>query len=154
MRYILDPRLKSEAVARREYLLEIFHLYFILQAPCDVVSTLAPSAIILSSFPTTVEDDICIICGHNDFVAKVLQMSATEIPETSIYLITCAHQYINKYYVKGKKVYLIPQEKEYAHTHIGSYFGFKFGITDAELNMYNSREITIRGKLHESFRRL
>ena len=152
MKYILDPQLQMEKAARLRYLYEIFDVYFIEKSPG--VEGLLSEAIVFESFPSTFENDICIICGHNLFVAATLNVFNSEIPEKNIFIISCANRCRELYRVKGKNIFLSPQDDEYAYTHLGKFFGFDFNITDAELNLYNNHWATAEEKLYSAFDRL
>lgn len=154
MRYFLDRRLGASKNARREYLYETFKVFFV-ELPSNAVDDgLGREAIILQSFPTTVDEDVCIICGHNSFVAHILQNYSSEFFEKEIFIISCAHGYREQYHVKGKKVYLVSQVNDYVNQHFGKAFGFEFAITDAELNMYNNSKATIKEKLLAEFTKI
>ena len=154
MRYFLDRRVGACKDARREYLYETFKVFFIELPSSAVGEGLNRTAIVFQSFPSTFEENICIICGHNSFVAHILQNYGSEIPEKEIFIISCAHGYREQYHVKGKKVYLVPQVNEYVNQHSGQAFGFEFAITDAELNMYNNSKATAKEKLLAEFERI
>lgn len=154
MRYILDPSLGAYKDARREYLYDTFKVFFFEHLAGSMNEGITQSAIVFQSLPTTFEEDICIICGHNSFVARILQNFSSEIPEKNIFIISCAHRYREQYHVKGKKVYLVPQVNEYVNVHLGKTFGFEFSITDTELNMYNNSKATAREKLLVEFERI
>ena len=154
MRYFLDRRLGTHKDARREYLYDTFKTFFIELPNSSMNEGLARVSIVFQSFPTTFEENICIICGHNSFVAHILQNYSSEIPEKEIFIISCAHGYREQYHVKGKKVYLVPQINESVDQHSGKVFGFEFAITDAELNMFNNSKATAREKLLAEFNRI
>lgn len=148
MRYILDPLFTSEVDARIKYLYKTFHLYFVPMIPYSKYDN---KKAVLISFPFCVEADICMICGHNNFVACILQNQENEIYETNIYIISCAKKYHEFYNVSGKNVFIVNQMDEYAYTYYGKDYGFGFDITDSELNMYNCKKVGIRDILQEGF---
>ena len=154
MRYFLDPSLEKHKNARREYLYDIFKIFFVELSDCSMTDGLGRGAIVLQSFPATYEANVGIICGHNSFVAHILQQYGLEMPEKELFIITCEHKYRTKYYVKGKKIYLAPQVKGFANQHNGALFGFDFDITDAELNMFNTGNIAPKEKLLSVFNRI
>lgn len=154
MRYFLDPRLGRNKDARREYLYETFKVFFVELPSSAMDERLGKSTIVFQSFPTTFEENVCIICGHNSYVAHILQIYGLEIPEKEIFIISCAYGYREQYHVKGKKVYLAPQVNEYVNQHSGKTFGFEFAITDTELNMYNNSKATVKEKLLAEFTRI
>ena len=145
MRYFLRCGNKSEVSARREYLQQIFHLWFIEKGSIG-------SFIVLESIPLSAESDICLIYGHNNEVATLLKDHSESIPEKNIFIIACLTNNPKDFIVPGKKIYIAPQKKdEGVKLRKGTEFGFVFDISDVELNLYNSRVEGICDKLTGAF---
>ena len=147
MRYFIHSKHFEDIFARKQYIEEVTKLYFIQQHNLG-------NFIVLQSFPFTSEQDICLVYGHNYEVANFLQKQIIEITEKKIFIISCERKYRSAYLVKGKKIYISPQQEEYVKLRDGHAYGFDFDISDVELNLYNSRLNTIWGKLTNSFIKL
>lgn len=154
MRYILDPQFSNQIDARQKFLRSAFGLPFMQKgsgSPNEIMAQLAYEFI---SFPASFESDICILCGHNSFIASVIEKYGAMFPEKNIYLITCEAGYREKYRIKGKNIYIAKQIKGYARLRNGNDFGFGFDITDAELAIYNCPLSSPKEKLSVGFGKL
>lgn len=148
MRYFLRCGNKSETFARREYLEQTFHLWFIEK---EIVG----SFIVLESVPLSAENDICLIYGHNTEVASLLKNHLEHIPEKNIYIIACLTNNPKDFIAPCKKVYIAPQKKgEGVKLRKGNEFGFDFDISDVELNLFNSQNQDMHDKLASVFDRI
>ena len=148
MRYFLRCGNKAETIARREYLEQTFHLWFIEKGTID-------SFIVLESIPLSVESDICIIYGHNTEVATLLKNHRESIPENNIFIIACLTNNPKDFIVPCKRVYIAPQNKgEGIKLRKGTEFGFDFDISDVELNLFNSQNQNMHDKLASVFDRI
>lgn len=148
MRYLLRCGNKAETIARTEYLEQTFHLWFIEKGTID-------SFIVLESIPLSAESDICLIYGHNYEVAALLKNHRDRIPEKNIFIIACLTKNPKDFIIPCKRIFIAPQEKdEGVKLRLGSEFGFKFDISDVELNLFNSRTESIYDKLVLSFKRI
>ena len=146
MRYLLRGKNYSQIFARRDYLSKTFNLWF-------TVKGVIGSFVVLESFPHTIEDDICIIYGHNNEVADLLRKYEGFIPEKNIFIIACYTKNPKDFIVLGKNIFVAPQKKdEGVKLRKGSEFNFEFDISDVELNLFNSRIDNIYDKLKCAFK--
>ena len=131
MRYFLRKEQRSELSLRRQYLYDVFKLYFIQTGEIG-------GFYILESFPF-VNDDIALIYGHNYEIVFFFKKYSAELKEKNIAIISCETDVPKGYFLKNKKIFLAPQRKGKAELLIGKDYSFEFDITDAELLLYNSR---------------
>lgn len=148
MRYLLRCGNKAETIARREYLEQTFHLWFVEKGTID-------SFIVLESIPLSAESDICLIYGHNTEVATLLKNHRESIPEKNIFIIACLTNNPKDFIVPCKKVFIAPQKRgEGVKLRNGTEFGFDFDISDVELNLFNSHTQDTLNKLTSVFDRI
>lgn len=148
MRYFLHKEKELEIRARREYLEQTFHFWFVEREQID-------SFIVLESFPSTAEKETCIIYGHNFEVADLLKNHSICIPEKNIFIIACLTKNKRDFILFGKRTYIAPQKtNEGIKLRYGREFGFKFDISDVELNLFNSKTESIYDKLRLAFDRI
>lgn len=144
MRYFLQKEFEASFIKRRNFLYDISNLYW-------VPETNNSDFLCLKSFPYNINDDICIVYGHNNKTYELIKNSGI-IYEKNVYIIACAINYREKYKKIDKNVYFSPQdESDTLAPYIGDEFGFDFDITDVELNLYNCREKDFRQKLNLCF---
>lgn len=155
MRFFFDTSCELLLSERQEYLLDVFHAYFL---PVEVTSTAANGLtarfMVLQAFPFSYEPEICIVYGHNYSISVLLNSNDNLVKERNVFIISCEHSSRKAFSIKNKAVYLAPQEDEYAPVLIGDAFGFSFDITDAELNLYNSGKDKPMDKLLDVFTRI
>lgn len=148
MRYFLRYGNKTETLARREYLEQTFHLWF-------VEKEIIGSFVVFESVPISAGSDICLIYGHNTEVATLLKNYQNSIHEKNIYIIACLTNNPKDFIVPCKKVYIAPQKNgEGVKLRKGSEFGFGFDISDVELNLFNSKIQDMHDKLTSVFERI
>ena len=148
MRYFLHKEKALEISARKEYLEQTFHFWFVEREPIN-------SFIVLESFPSTAEKEICIVYGHNYEVSYLLKNHSICIPEKNIFIISCLTKNKRDFILPGKRTYVAPQKaNERIKLRYGYEFGFEFDISDVELNLFNSNVKNIYDKLKLSFDRI
>ena len=138
----------EEIVGRKEYLYDVFKLYFVNGKSFD------SGFIVLESFPKR-EYDVFIIKGHADYVYKYLLNNAERINEHIIVAITCYPEPFKKLRLRGKKLYFPKVDSiDEAILYPGTEFGFNFDITDSEIDLYNSKNESINKRIEDSFVKL
>ena len=139
MRYLLPLEQRAELSGRQAYLFGIFHVYFVVTHVDHGFMTLVP-------FPFTDHyPSILFITGHADQVYRYLECQFQEVSESSIVITSCFSRIFSSF-SRDRTIY-VPAESEYhafCFLRDGKLFGFDFDISDAELNLYNSR-----GSLHD-----
>lgn len=146
MRYLIAETQAYEISGRQEYLYDIFHLFFIKQNVIDGFITLTPFGV--------TEPSILFLVGHYDQIDKYLAHNINRIEEKTIVLITC---YVNrlKIHKKNKSNWFASFSKnEISYCYAGNNYGFRFDITESELNFYNSKKMNILERIKENFREL
>lgn len=131
MRYFLRKMQRSEASLRRQYLYDVFKLWFVKTEETGDFD-------IWESFPFG-NDDLALIYGHNFEVVALFKKHATLLKEKNVAIISCEANVPRGYSLKNKKVFLAPQRNGKAEVLIGEKYDFDFDPTDAELQLYNSR---------------
>lgn len=129
MRYLLHESQRDELAARRIYLYEIFHMYFIpeaLEGSYIPLRPLGPSRM-----------DILFITGHTNHVRKYLETTIDHIPEGIIVITSCIGSSFRHFAAK-KDIYVPNLQKPLCHVRDGRPYGFEFPISDAELDLYNA----------------
>lgn len=144
MRYLLTKENEQELISRKDFLFEVFNVWF-------MKSNRIGDFIVFESMPMSVDNDICLIYGHNYEIYDLLKKHRKEIYEKNIFIITCEKNYENLFRVPNKNVYLAPQTNGYIELRNGLSFGFDFDISDIELNLYNSPIKQNKHKLKELF---
>ncbi len=144
MRYFLPKSKASEQKLRKQFLFDVFHLWFVNNGSIGGFD-------ILESFPFCSNSNILIIYGHNYPVYKFLNDFSDSVHEDKLFIISCSIKDNSQYAQNGKKVYLSPQTNHRVFLMHGEEFGFEFDITDVELNLYNSKEKNVLSKLVSVF---
>ena len=144
MRYFLAKENFREQELRRQFLFEVFHIWF-------VNTGVLGDFHVLQAFPFGFYDNILIIYGHNHDIRQLLKTYACAIYETNIFIISCSLSDNCDYHMNGKNVFLAPQTNRRAKLLRGTEFGFDFNITEAELGLYNSRRKDALSKLIAAF---
>ena len=148
MKYFLHKEKETEIRARKEYLEQTFHFWFVEKERIN-------SFIVLESFPSTAEKEICIVYGHNYEVAYLLKNHSICIPEKNLFIISCLTRNKRDFILSGKRTYIAPQKaNEKIKLRYGYEFGFEFDISDVELNLFNSKTSNIYNKLQLAFERI
>lgn len=144
MRYLIGISLEKEVEERKKYIYDVFKLYLINKGTVG-------NLLVYESFPANALD-MLIIIGHSFDVKNYLRVNADEIKETILVVISCyAEEFINDIEIKNKKVYISHHEDGETFYRKGQDYGFKFKITDSELDLYNSRKMELSAKLAKSF---
>ena len=126
MRYLVHESQRNELSGRMDFLYDVFHLYFL-------PNYLEGRYIHLMPLGHT-DIDIMFITGHTDQVRHYLEKYINRIPETVIVATTCMPNNLKRY--RMKKIYVPNIKNPFCEVRDGTPYGFKFNITDAELNMY------------------
>lgn len=129
MRYLLHESQIQELSGRRDYLYDIFHLFFLPGTPEGGFVPLCPMG---CDGP-----DILFIIGHADFVKEYLKDNMKHISEKIIVATTCLPNNLKRY-CANKEIYVPNISDGYCYIHKGKPYGFDFDPTDAELDMYNA----------------
>ena len=130
MQYLVHKSRKNEIPSRKEYLYDIFKLYFWpIKTEGDYI-VLAPMG---ASTP-----DIMFITGHTDEIEKYLKTFFINISEKMIVITSCMGNKFKKY-AKQKTIYIPDIDSDFCELRDGQAFGFGFYISDAELNFYNTK---------------
>lgn len=121
---------QEEKDSRLEYFEEIFGIKFLKKS-------IVQNFEIYSSNPPNRKNYFFIV-GHNKQVKKFL--SSIDIKEKNIIITSCYFS-IPKKLIKKKNIFLCKPLKEWKEIlfYDGNPYGFNFFITDAELNLYNSK---------------
>lgn len=167
MIYILQHSYKKEYTnfneeifARKEYLYNIFNLYFIIKETVYfTTSIIFPNYYIIESFPFNSMNNFCIIIGDTDFVMEYINTHKKDFNQKILIIITCTKNRVIEMNMllstlKCKAIYLTKQNDNEADYYNGSKWGFNFKITQSELDFYNSNKNDIIKKLNESFERI
>lgn len=143
MRYLISETQQNELCGRQEYLYDIFRAYFVPDGSCYGFIQLRP---------LDYEEDILFIVGHSDQIIKYLHDHINEVKETTIVVTTCFPRDLLR--IKSNKSIYVPIiEDSFCRFYNGEPYGFKFKITDAELNLYNESGY-IWNRIHAGYRLL
>lgn len=128
MRYLLHASQRSELTGRRQYLYDIFHMYFLpgqAEGGFIPLKPLGPNIL-----------DVLFITGHANYVGNFFQNAIGSIPEKTIVITSCLGRSFQKYSRK-KAIYVPDSTKTLCLLRNGKPYGFDFNISDAELNLLN-----------------
>lgn len=148
MRYVFQN--KKENIGRLEYLFDIFKEKFCFVEEKD--------GFFIYEGPTLNKKGIFFITGHNDKVEFFL--CNNKIKEKNIVINSCFIERITRIYKKkinNKKIKIYSSkitDKTLVYLYPGERYGFKFPITDSELNFYNDKNNHIMSKIKNSFKRV
>ena len=144
MRYLLQKENTSEQKLRKQFLYDVFHLWFVNNGTIGEFD-------ILETFPFSNNNNILLVYGHDFRVKSLLQQYYKMISEKNIFIISCADNPKKNYYLKGKRVYLCTQNNGAVKLLRGEEFGFEFDITETELALYNCKKTNAYEKLLTAF---
>lgn len=143
MRYLLQKENAAEQKLRLQFLFDVFKIWFV------AVGT-EENFFVFQSFPfSSWEPDVMLIYGHNYHILPYLMNGS--VPEKYIYIISCMDADSNLISIPGKCIYYDSKSESTTNIMYGADFGFDFDITDAELNLYNSKCLTAKEKLDSVF---
>ena len=143
MRYLLQTENVAEQKLRLQFLFDVFKIWFI---PIGAEGNF----IVFQSFPfSSWESDILLIYGHNYRILSYLKNGSP--PECHIYIISCLDAFSNRISIPGKYLYFDAESEHITELLYGADFGFDFDVTDAELNLYNSKRLNAKEKLDSVF---
>ena len=128
MRYLIHESQLNEMSARKEYLFDVFHLFFLPGTPEGSYIPFVPLG--------EKGLDILFITGHTGSVFAYLDKMITKIPEKSIVITSCYGERFKKFANK-KNIYVPKSCNELCCIRNGKPYGFDFNISDAELDFYN-----------------
>jgi len=142
MRYIIlkNNITLNEIRSRQEYLYDVFKLY--------TIPIYFENYIVLKSIPET-KASVIFIRGHNNDVYNFLKSYKPK--ERIIVLITCYIGLITKIRFYNKQVFFT---KPITDRFNGNEYGFNFGITNAEIDLYNCPYEKLYKKIGYSFERI
>lgn len=149
MRVLIQCNAKNEEIiGRKEYLYNVFKLYFVNNMRFN------NGFIVLESFPKQ-EYDILIIKGHKNVVYDYLINNNKLVYEQTIIAVTCFPDEFKKLRMHDKKLYFpkVNLNGE-AILYKGIEYGFSFDITDSEIDLYNNKNENIYKRIEESFVKL
>lgn len=132
MRYLVSKEEISSIRYRLDYLYDVFKLYFVKKQEDD-------KFIVLESFPNGTLDNLMFIIGHDEDVYKYM---CKDIKETIIVAITCNCNYLKKF-AQNKDIFVAKSQNGIVIKYDGNKWGFNFGITQSEVNLYNNRSKSI-----------
>ena len=143
MRYIiLNNKVSQDEISQRQlYVNSIFNVYTIPYCRDRYVELVSVPASALN---------VIMIVGHNVSVFKFLKNNP--IIEKIIILVTC-NTVIPKYLYNDKIIFTAKKEDGLADTYDGSYWNFKFDITNSELDLYLNSKLDLLSNLAKSFER-
>lgn len=150
----------TEILGRKEYLYNIFKLYFIIKKTVYFKENfIFPQYYILESFPFNSMNDFCIIVGDTNFVIDYINTHKRDFNGKVLIIITCIKNNVIKIKtllssLKCKSIYFTKQDNDEANYYDGSKWGLNFKITLSELDFYNSNKDNIMEKLDENFERI
>ncbi len=143
MRYFLHKEKASEQKLRLQFLFDVFRVWFVPLGEEE-------DFIVLQSFPfSTWEPDILLMYGHNSEILSYLKK--VRPPECHIYIISCLDAISTRLSIPGKYLYFDAESEHITELLYGADFGFDFDVTDAELNLYNSKQLNAKEKLDSVF---
>ncbi len=145
MRCLIDVSQEAEVIERMNYLYEVFKVYTL---PRHVRGEF----ITLDSIPLY-DPDILIFVGHDSKVKRYIEKFHETICEKYIVLITCQAESIALKLPDDKIVFVSYQDDDASRKRRGSDYGFKFDITDSELDLYNSSGTFVE-RLSKSFKEI
>ncbi len=143
MRYILFERSEELSVMDRlNYLNTITDMYFYFRQERD--------RLIFISIPSVCED-ICFLVGHQNVIEEYLIKNI--INEGILIIVSCnVKRKWEKQNVVGKTVYLCKQEDDKAPLLSGKEFGFKFDLTESELQLFRApKSINLIDRIDRAF---
>jgi hypothetical protein len=144
MRYLLHKSQSHELDGRKDYLYDIFRLYFIPDETEDnylSLHTVGKSDL-----------DYLFITGHIYHVKAYLTKRIREIPENTIVITSCIGREF-RVFASMKEIYVPNTDGQLCEIRDGQPYGFKFNISDAELDFYNAKG-TILDRLNSAYVRL
>lgn len=144
MRYLFQKENASEQKLLKQFLYDVFHLWFINNGTIGEFD-------VFETFPFSNDNNILIVYGHNFQVKFLLTQYPQMINEKDIFIISCADKFKKNYSLEGKQIYLCQQNNGTVKLLRGEEFGFKFDITETELALYNCKEMNAYKKLFVAF---
>lgn len=144
MRYLLHQSQLNELSERQAYLYDIFQMYFLPEIPEGSYIPLVPLG--------TKGPNVLFITGHTHQVQDYLGTYIKQIPEDCIVITSCMGRYFKKFAAK-KEVYVPNINQDYCLLRNGRSYGFKFDISDAELDFYNASG-GIKERIQSAYERL
>ena len=83
MRYLLQKENASEQKLRKQFLYDVFHLWFINNGTIGEFD-------VFETFPFSNNNNILMVYGHNSQVKSLLKQYSKMINEKDIFIISCA----------------------------------------------------------------
>lgn len=145
MRYLLHRSQILEISGRKQYLYDIFHLFFVPGSTIDSYIPLIPVG--------KIDSDILFITGHDNDVMHFLKKHINTIPEKTIVVTMCS-SYLLVRFIDKKQIYVPKDYCEYCYTYDGRPYGFTFDVSTPELDFYNSSCDNLMSKIQSAYRQL
>lgn len=150
----------DEIQGRREYLYNIFKMYFIVKyTNYSKNSFLHPNYYMLESFPANILDNYYFIVGDTNFVIRYIKNNIEKFNNKILIIITCKKNnngFFEHYLpsIKCSSIFIAKLNNDEADYYDGKKWGLNFKITLSELDLYNSNKKDLADKLKESFERI
>lgn len=146
MRYLFYKSEEDSLNHRIEYIFDIFKLYAIKTGETN-------KFIVLETFPfktSTSYPKILFIIGHSKDVNRYLEQNIANITENIILTITCFPDKLKKFLKYNKQIYSSKNKGGITNIYKGDNWGFKFDISDSEINLYNNRRLDLLDNINKS----
>jgi len=146
MRYLLCKSEEDSLNHRIEYIFDIFKLYAIKTEETN-------KFIVLETFPfktSTSYPEVLFIIGHSEDVNIYLERNIPDMKENIILTITCFPNKLKKFLKYNKQIYSSKNKRGITHKYKGDDWGFKFDISDSEINLYNNRGLDLLDNINKS----
>ncbi len=146
MKYLISKSFEYQKNERVEFIKSIIKL------PLYPRKGVLESFYYYQTFPFKPKPNICLVIGHNNEVADLLNNHLDVISEDNIFIISCALNYIKDYNVPEKNIFLCDQMKDnQVRFRNGTDFGLNFDVTDVELYLIQSNESDILKRFKSCF---
>ena len=145
MRYLIHESQRALLSARREYLYDVFGLYFLPGSPEGGYIPLIPVG--------KCDVDALFITGHLDQVCMFLWQKLKRVPERKIIITSCYGECFRPFVSSSKAIYVPRALNKDCELFDGHLFGFDFPISDVELEFYNASG-NVMERIHQVYTRL
>lgn len=146
MTYILQSQFESELSARKEYLLNTFHLYFV-----EVKRT--HTFIELQSFPFK-DDNIVMLYGHYPWILFYFMTYGAALKYKTKIINSCYPHLAIPLLKQENIFYSKVNSFGEACCYDGRKFGIPFNITDSELDALNSAHLPLMDQIKFAYERV
>ena len=146
MTYIIQARFASELNARKDYLFNSYHLYFVDVEKNDFF-------IKLKSFPF-LEDNIVMLYGHFNWVLEYFQKYGAELRDKIKIINSCFPKIVIPKLNQKNIYYSKVNQRGEACCYSGNDFGLSFDITDSELDALNTSHLELMNQIEFSYEKV